>query len=409
MTVKKWIVLGIMILIVAVGAYWVFSPGKVSASISDKDLITAQRVDFPVLVSATGTLEASRSVSISPPQVRRQRRFKLMRMVEEGTAVSEGDFLMEFDTSDISRNLRDETASFQRTQEDRQKKRSDSDISLKNLRLSIEQAKSELQKLEVKMASQQDLVSGIEIEQTKIQLAAAKKNVELLEKKLKYQTESAQYDLQISRSNERHYRDRMDDLMDAMDSYTVRAPVSGVVIYKRDWNNEAKEIGSNIFAMDTVMEIPDLSSIRAKVLVDELDSGKVKVGQQANITVDSAQGKTFTGKVISVGTILKQASFDRPQKVCDVYVELADSDTKQLRPGMNLKASIQVDQYSKVVVIPLSSIQERNGRSFVQVWKEPTKTFEWREIQLRTNDGLNTAVVESGLNANEKIRVKPKA
>ena len=35
------------------------------------------------------------------------------------------------------------------------------------------------------------------------------------------------------------------------------------------------------------------------------------------------------------------------------------------------------------------------------------KSFEWREIQLRTNDGL-TAVVESGLNANEKIRAKPK-
>jgi len=196
--------------------------------------------------------------------------------------------------------------------------------------------------------------------------------------------------------------------MDGMDSYTDRAPVSGVVIYKRDWNNEAKTIGSNVFGMDAVVEIPDLSSIRARISVDEIDSGKVKVGQDANITVDSVQGKTFTGKVNSIGTILKQATFDRPQRVCDVYVEFTGSDTKQLRPGMNLKAQIQVGQYSKVVVIPLSSIQERDGRSFVQVWQAPTKTFEWREIHLRTNDGL-TAVVDSGLNANEKIRVKPKA
>ena len=58
----------------------------------------------------------------------------------------------------------------------------------------------------------------------------------------------------------------MDNLMDAMDSYTVRAPVSGVVIYKRDWNNEAKTIGSNVFGMDAVMEIPDLSSIRARLI-----------------------------------------------------------------------------------------------------------------------------------------------
>ena len=407
MTLRKWIILGVLVLVIAAGTYWVLQSKNTSANVSDKDLITAQRVDFPLIVSATGSLEATRSVSITPPQVRRQRRFKLMRMVDEGTVVSEGDFLMEFDTSEIARSMRDETANFQRVQEDRQNKRSNADINLKNQKLSIEQARSELQKLEVKMASQTDLVSGIEVEQTRIQLDAAKKNVEFLEKKLKYQTDSSQYDLQISRSNERHYRGRMDDLMDAMDSYTVRAPVSGVVIYKRDWNNEAKEIGSNIFAMDAVMEIPDLSTIRARVLVDELDSGKVKVGQDANITVDSVQGKTFSGKVVAVGTILKQASFDRPQKVCDTYVELQGSDLKQLRPGMNLKAQIEVGQYSKVVVIPLSSIQERDGRSFVQVWQAPTMTFEWREIHLQTNDGL-TAVVESGLNGNEKIRVKPK-
>jgi multidrug efflux pump subunit AcrA (membrane-fusion protein) len=106
--------------------------------------------------------------------------------------------------------------------------------------------------------------------------------------------------------------------------------------------------------------------------------------------------------------MLKQVSPDRAQKVIDTYVELDNVDTKLLRPEMNLKAQIHVGEYSQVVVVPLSSIQERDGRSFVQVWKPETKSFEWREIQLRTNDGL-TAVVESGLNGNEKIRVKPKA
>jgi len=155
------------------------------------------------------------------------------------------------------------------------------------------------------------------------------------------------------------------------------------------------------------MEIPDLSSIRAKVQIDEIDSGKVKVGQDANITVDAVQGRSFSGKVTSIGSILKQASFDRPQKINDTYVEIKAGDTKMLRPGMNLKAQIRVGEYKQVVVIPLSSIQEREGRSFVQVWQPKTKSFDWREIQLRTNDGM-TAVVDSGLNANEKIRAKPK-
>jgi len=314
---------------------------------------------------------------------------------------------LEFDTSDIASRMRDETANFQRVQEERQKKRSDFDIQLKNLKLSLEQAKSDLEKLEVKLSSQVDLISGIEIKTIQIQRDAAKMNVEFLEKKIKYKTESGNLDLKISVSNERYYRRRMDDLQDAMDSYTVRAPVAGVVIYKRDWNNEAKEVGNNVFAMDTIMEIPDLSTIRARIQVDEIDSGKIKQGQEASIEVKSVQGRTFNGKVTSIGAILKQANYDRPQKVNDTYVELHDADNKVLRPGMSLSAKILVGQYDQVVVIPLSSIQERDGRSFVQVWQPEAKTFEWREIQMQTNNGL-TAVIESGLNANEKIRVKPK-
>jgi HlyD family secretion protein len=407
MTSKKWIFLAVLIGIIGGGGYWIFHSRNVSANISDKDLITAQKVDFPLIVGAAGVLEATRSVSINPPIIRSERRFKIVRMVPEGTRVSEGDFLLEFDTSDIQSRMRDEKANFQRVQEERQKKRSDFDIQLKNQKLSLEQAKSDLEKLEVKLSSQVDLISGIEIEKIRIQRDAARRNVELLEKKVGLKTQSGQLDLQISRSNERHYRNRMDDLQDAMDSYTMRAPVSGVVIYKRDWNNEAKEVGSNVFFMDTIMEIPDLSSLRARVQIDEIDSGKIQTGQDASIVVDSVQGRSFSGVVSSIGTILKQANFDRPQKVNDAYVELKDVDTKVLRPSMNMKANIRVGQYSQVVVIPLSSIQERDGRSFVQLWKPAAKMFEWREIQLKTNDGMN-AVVESGLSANDKIRVKPK-
>lgn len=408
MTAKRWILLLVIFLLTVAGAFWLYRSSRVAAAVSDKDLITAQRVDFPLIISATGILEATRSVAVGPPAIRRESRFKLLRMVDEGTQVSEGDFLLEFDTSDIARRLRDETANFQRVQEEAQKKRSDAEIQLKNLKLQLEQAKADLEKLEIKLGQQAELVSAIAIEETRIRRDAAKKNVESLEKKVKYVTESQQLDLQISRSNERNYRQRMDNLIDAMDSLTVRAPVSGVVIYKRNWNNEPREIGSYVSSMDTVLEIPDLSSIRAKIYVDEVDVGKVKVGQEANIVVDAVQGRAFRGKVTAIGTILKQATFDRPQKIAEAFVEFQDTDLKQLRPGMSVKAQLQVGKYSQVVVIPLSSIQERDGRSFVQVWRPTDKTWEWREIQLRTNDGL-TAVVESGLEANEKIRVKPRA
>ena len=78
-----------------------------------------------------------------------------------------------------------------------------------------------------------------------------------------------------------------------------------------------------------------------------------------------------------------------------------------MRPGMSLKATIKVGEYPDALVIPLSSIQERNGRSFVQVFNPDSKSYEWREVTLRTNDGMN-AVVGSGLEGKEQIRIKPR-
>ncbi len=403
---RIWILI-ISCLIVATGAFWFYNSSRTGV-VNEKELISVQQVDFPLLVSASGILEATRSVTIEPPKIGRERRFKLIRMVEEGIQVSEGDFLLEFDSADIASRLRSQTASFQSVQEEYQKKRSDSDIQIRQLKLNLEQARADYEKLENKLNQQAELESAITVEETRIRRDAAKTQVEFMEQKLKYQEESARINLQISRSNENYYRDRMDDLMEAMDSLVVRAPVSGVVIYERLFNNEAPQIGSDYMPMMPILQIPDLSSIRAKIQVDEMDAGKIRVGQDANILVDSVQGRMFSGKISAISTILQQATYDRPQKIIEAYVKLEGGALDLLRPGMNLKAQIRVGQYSQALVIPLSSIQERSGMSYVQVWQPEQQQWEWREIQLKTNDGL-TAVVDSGLEANEKIRIKPQA
>jgi hypothetical protein len=54
----------------------------------------------------------------------------------------------------------------------------------------------------------------------------------------------------------------------------------------------------------------------------------------------------------------------------------------------------------------MTSIEGRDGRSFVQVFNSQARRIDWREVRLRTNDGI-TAVVESGIEAGERIRTRP--
>jgi HlyD family secretion protein len=407
MTSRKWVgpILGLSV--IAGALLWFYGSTKGATGVSEKELITVQRVDYPLLVTTSGTLFATRSVTIGPPSLRRENRFKLTRIVDEGTIVSEGDFVMEFDATTSAENLRTYTTQFQNVQEEIQKKRSDSNLSLQQARLNIEQVRANYEKLDSKLAQIAGLESAITIEETRIQRDAAKKNLESLEKKLKYQSDSMAVDLQISRSNEQFYRDRMDTMNDAIDSLVVRAPIDGIVIYKRNFNNEAKEIGSFVGSMESVVEIPDLSTIRVKLLVDETDAGKIQPGQEVNIIVDAFPGRIFGGTVASTSTILKQATYDRPLKIIETYADFDDKNLKELRPGMTAKAQIRVGQYNQVLVIPLSSIQEISGRSFVQMWNAEKKNWEWREIELTTSDST-AAVVKSGLQASDKIRAKPK-
>jgi len=409
MKYKRLLAFLVGIVVIAAAGTWFYMSSTASALVNEKDLMPAVRVDYPQIINSSGLLEAKSSVPVGCPQVGNARRFKLVRVVDEGTQVAEGDFLMEFDGSDFSRSLRDASTRYQSEQERYQQRRSSRENQVRDNKLNLEQARSDLDKLNNKLNQQAELESALTIAQTKIQRDMAVMKVESLEKQVQLQDESSRLDMQISRSNEGNFKRQMEDLLDTIDSLTVRAPVAGVVIYRRDYNNEPKPvIGNDANPMDPLLEIPDLSTMRVKVLVDEIDAGKVKVGQKTRIIVPALQGMTFDGKVIELSAILKQADFSRAQKVAEARVELdLGQDLTLLRPGMSATVQIQVGIIPQAIVIPLASIQERNGGSFVQVLTPDKKAFEWRAIELQTNDELS-AVVKSGLEANEMIRSKPK-
>jgi len=378
-----------------------------SAPSNSKDSITLEKVDYPVLVMASGILQAEKNVSINPPAVRQVHRFRISRIVDEGIEVNEGDFLVEFDTSEIDRTLRIQTANYQRVQQEYQKKRSEFEVQMGELQLQLEQAKAELEKLENKLSQQEELESRIQVEETRMRRDMARKRYRLLQEKIKAAEEAGRLNLQLSRSNENNYKQHIDRSQDALDSMVIRAPVPGMVVFRRDWNGEPKKVGSDVFQLDTVIDLPDMDTLRVKAMIDEVDASKVHVGMPTRIQVDAVPGLVLDGEISSVSDILKQASYDRPQKVAELYIKIKNpSAIKQIRPGMSTKAQIQVDIHKGAIAIPLSAILGREGRSYVQVLGSDKRKTEVREIQIHYSDAMNV-VVASGVQAGETIRSKP--
>lgn len=114
---------------------------------------------------------------------------------------------------------------------------------------------------------------------------------------------------------------------------TITAPMDGVILTRNIEAGEFVQPGTVAFAM------ADLNNITITVFVPEDRYGQISLGQQAQITVDSFPGETFTGEVIHMAD---QAEFTprnvqtvegRSSTVYAIKLKVTDSEGK-LKIGM---------------------------------------------------------------------------
>jgi len=86
----------------------------------------------------------------------------------------------------------------------------------------------------------------------------------------------------------------MQNLQDAMNNYTITAPINGTIIEKDAKAGDAAKAG------DTLCIVYDLSYLEMSINVDELQISSISVGQKVQITADAVQDKTYVGTVTRV-------------------------------------------------------------------------------------------------------------
>ncbi|MAT40731.1 MAG: hypothetical protein CL609_00205 [Anaerolineaceae bacterium] len=113
----------------------------------------------------------------------------------------------------------------------------------------------------------------------------------------------------------------------------VTAPVDGVVLTRN------LEVGETLAPTGVVLTIGQLQEVNLTVYIPETEYGKVKLGDQVSITVDSFPGETFIGNVVYISD---QAEFTprnvqtiegRKTTVYAVKLSVPNPDL-ELKPGM---------------------------------------------------------------------------
>lgn len=123
----------------------------------------------------------------------------------------------------------------------------------------------------------------------------------------------------------------------------VTSPSSGFITKK------FIEIGETAGMMSSLFQVADLSSVELVIYVSETELGKVKLGQIAEISVDTYPDKTYQGKVIYISPQAEftpkniQTQEERTKLVYAVKIKI-DNPNFELKDGMPADATIVLTQ-----------------------------------------------------------------
>lgn len=219
---------------------------------------------------------------------------------------------------------------------------------------------------------------------------------EQIENRIKIQNEEVkQKNLSIMQ-----YQSRLDEAHETLKKLSVVTPSSGIAILSRNWSSNNKfQIGDQCWGGFPIIQLPDLSSLKATVKINEVDVAKISKGLKVEIKPDAFSDSVFSGTVNSIANLAVNKDMSSKIKVFPVEILINESD-KNLLPGLTVSCRIIMDKVENVLFIPLDALFTEGVKNFV--YKKKGTGYEKTEIETGISN-TDFIVVVSGLKEGEEI------
>ena len=216
----------------------------------------------------------------------------------------------------------------------------------------------------------------------------------------------------------------------ALDDTIVRSPISGTII------SRPVEVGQVISSPTSavgggtlLMTMADLSKVRVRALVDEIDVGKVSIGQTVSIKVAAYRDKEFFGTVSKVEPLAKieqnvttfpvLIDIDNKENLLllgmntDVVIEILNKDVSMSAPSMSLRTRKDVYSAANILNIPKeevdiflkNKVKGENFNKFIVI-KDGKKGPALTWVQIGVSDLSNVEILD-GLNSGDTVYILP--
>jgi len=184
----------------------------------------------------------------------------------------------------------------------------------------------------------------------------------------------------------------------------VKAPIDGIILQKYVESGQIIASGiNNVSGGTSIADIADMSSVYIEAGIDEIDIGKIHIGQEVTVIPDAYPATKFAGRIIRIAP---EATVEQNVTLFNVIIEVANRDGL-LKSGMNADVEITLVKEDNVLIIPAVAVQSSDNRGHqkgTQVLLKDGDRFVRRDITIGSGD-FKQIVVTSGLEEGDTIGV----
>jgi hypothetical protein len=261
-------------------------------------------------------------------------------------------------------------------------------------------------------ASKAEILSEIEGAKNRINVGISEGDLSQVKTVINAHKISQQADLlRLNQSKDKTVRD-MERAKGYLSKMTLVAPNDGIVNILPNFRSGGSfgalpppfKEGDRAWTGAAIAEIPDLSSMRIEVKLEEVDRGKVRLGQQVRVRVDAVADREFQGELdwISPIAALQFRGMAGSDKNFPAHATLKSVDPR-LRPGMSGTAEIVIESQPGALLIPARASFVHSGKPAVYVQRG--QQFQIRDIEVGKRNE-NDIVVLKGLQPGEVVALE---
>jgi multidrug efflux pump subunit AcrA (membrane-fusion protein) len=370
-----------------------------------------RRADFIISVRTRGDIKSARSIIMKAPQVPGLR---IVHLAEHGRTVKKGDVVVEFDPVQqeqnvITRSTNVQSADGDITQMKATQKMDDEADAMSKMSSEYDLERSKLD------ASKAEVLSAIDGEKNRIQVGVSEGSLQQVKATINAHQVGHEADLgRLGQRKDKAVKDR-DLATTYLTMMQLRAASDGIVNVLPNFRSQGtfgqstppfKE-GDNVWTGAEIAEMPDLSQLYINLNLEEVDRGKLQMGQAVRVRVDAIPDKEFAGEIDFISPIasLVFKGGATAEKSFPARATLKVLDDR-LRPGMSSTAEIIIERQPNMLLIPARSSFVKDGKPAVYV--QIGKNFVVRPIQVGTRNDEDM-IVTGGLKEGDIVTLESPA